>query len=526
MARKRFYIVAFSILALSAGVAAGSVFLDQKVPATSYSFETAAVGQGEVRKVVATSGTVRPRMTVQIGSELSGRIRSIAADFNARVNAGDLLAVIDPKTFESKAAQAKADLLSADAALANSEAAVRKARAVLTNAEKVRTRQGELGRKGITSAAIVDNSERDLNVARAEVEVAEASVANARAVVAQKKAQLDQALIDLDRTRIRSPIEGIVLHRAVDVGQTVAASFQAPELFRIAGDLTKIHIEAQVSEADIGSIRQGNPVVFDVDSYPGRQFTGRIDQIRLAPAVADSVVTYMVIIEADNERIELFPGMTANVRIEAARRESVLRVALDAIRFEPPRTERSGSSATPSGMERLSTSLSSLLKGHFNLRSTEGESRTAAKTPLQKEARNLNDVVDRWARRLKLDEQQVAELRKRASSIETESAQATGQTGPAKRTGRRARTEESRGTRLEAAIEPLLNPEQRARLQKYRDERASSRSAAVWVLSPEGVPERRPVRVGLTDIRFAELVGSDLKPGDQVIVRSRKVKVQ
>ena len=179
MARKRIYIAASSILALSAGVAGGAALLDQRTPAATVSYETAQVSQGEVRRVVATSGTVRPRMTVQIGSELSGRIRSIAADFNARVKAGDLLAVIDPKTFESKASQARADLLSAHAALANSEAAVRKARAVLENAGKVLARQNVLGRKGISSAAAVDNAERDLNVARAEVEVAQASVANA-----------------------------------------------------------------------------------------------------------------------------------------------------------------------------------------------------------------------------------------------------------------------------------------------------------------------------------------------------------
>jgi HlyD family secretion protein len=408
MARKRFYFATFSILVLSAGVAGGAVYLDQKAPGPIISYETAPVGKGEVRRVVATSGTVRPRMTVQIGSELSGRVRSIVADFNARVKAGDLLAVIDPKTFESKAAQAKADLMSAQAALANSEAAVRKARAVLANAEKVRDRQGVLGRKGIASAANVDNSERDLNVARAEVEVAQAGIANARAVVAQKKAQLDQAMIDLDRTQIRSPIEGIVLHRAVDVGQTVAASFQAPELFRIAGDLTKIHIEAQISEADIGAIRRGNPVVFDVDAYPGRHFSGRIDQIRLAPAVADSVVTYMVIIEAENARMELFPGMTANVRVETARRENVKRIALDAIRFEPPRAGRKAVEEGTSRSELVAALVARVVKGDFSLSGLGAPSKPPAETASAKARRGLDEVVDRWTRRLKLDEKQAA----------------------------------------------------------------------------------------------------------------------
>lgn len=521
MTRKRFYLAALAVLVLSAGVAGGSALFDRSKASASYAYETVEVSQGEVRKVVATSGTVRPRLTVQIGSELSGRIRSIATDFNAQVKAGDLLAVIDPKTFESKAGQARADLQAAQAALINSEAAVRKARAVLSNAEKVVNRQSILGRKGFTSGASVDSSERDVNVARAEVDVAQAGVANARAIVAQKQAQLDQATIDLERTQIRSPITGIVLHRAVDVGQTVAANFQAPELFRIAGDLSSIHIEAQVSEADIGAVRAGNPVSFDVDSYPGRVFTGRVDQIRLAPAMADSVVTYMVIIDAENRSLELFPGMTANVRIETAKRDDVLRVAVDAIRFEPPRSDRKGGDGRKSSGSSPGL-LSSILKTSVQ---TSGETGSeSGPDPSQaKSKRNTDDVIARWTRRLKLDEQQIAELRRRTRAIDTDSAgvEATKSKGKKRRA-----TQESGSSRFESVMETLLNPEQRARLEKYRKERAQTKSATVWLLSKDGTPERRSVRVGLTDVRFAELVGAELKPGEQVIVRSRRLKAQ
>ena len=238
-------------------------------------YDTVEATRGTLRKVVTTSGPVRALVTVSIGSELSGKVRDVTVDFNSEVKAGDLLARIDAKTFESRVAQAKADLAAARASLLNQEAGLQKAEAVLKQAERTIERQKTLAARGISAQAALDTALRDTEVAAAEIAVARAQIENAKAQVAQRQAQLDQAQIDLDRTRILSPIDGTVISRTVDPGQTVAASLQAPELFKIAQDLRRIRIEAQVNEADVGVVAEGNDVVFSVDAYPERQFEGR-----------------------------------------------------------------------------------------------------------------------------------------------------------------------------------------------------------------------------------------------------------
>ena len=330
----------FLILLVVIGGVAGAAAM---VPVSSvqrqvkYEFTTREVDVGDVRKLVITSGTVRPITTVQIGSEVSGRIKTVNVDFNDVVKAGDLLAVIDPKSFESRSRQAQADLDSAAAELAQHEATLRKAVAVHQSSVRALSRQEELQKKGVSSAALMDAANRDVDVAEAEIDVARSNIENAKARLAQKQAQLDQAAIDLKRTEIRAAIDGIVLSRDVEVGQTVAASFKAPELFSLAGDLGRVHIEAEVSEADIGLVRKGQRVTFDVDAYPSRTFKGRVVQVRLSPNDDDNIVTYTVVIEADNPNRSLFPGMTANVKIETVKRSNVVRVPVDALRFKPPK---------------------------------------------------------------------------------------------------------------------------------------------------------------------------------------------
>ena len=209
-----------------------------------------------MRKFVSASGPVRALVTVSVGSQLSGQISELKADFNSEVQAGDELAVIDDKTYVARVAQVRADLASAEAMLANQQAALMKAEAVERNARRLLERAQTLAGQGIAATTTLDNATRDAEVAAAETAIARAQVENARATIAQREAQLAQAEIDLERTRIRSPIDGTVIGRTVDVGQTVAASFQAPELFKIAQDLRRIRIEAQVSEADVGSRRR------------------------------------------------------------------------------------------------------------------------------------------------------------------------------------------------------------------------------------------------------------------------------
>ncbi len=436
-------------------------------------------------------------MTVQVGSELSGRVKSITTNFNARVKAGDLLAVIEPRSFESKARQAKADMESAEAAVMSAEAAVKKWKSIVTNAERAFHRQRLLDQKGIAAGAAVDTSERDLDVAKAELEVAQANLANAKALVAQKAAQLDQAMIDLDRTQIRAPIDGIVLHRAVDVGQTVAASFQAPELFRLAGDLASVHVEAQVGEADIGVIRHGQPVRFDVDAHPKRTFTGSVEQIRLSPAAADSVVVYTVIIEADNVGMDLFPGMTANVRIETARRDDVVRVPADAVRFKPPKSTRPATKG--SFWQRGSIAAHKPSVGGGRTNSGLQRDQSAGNSAGARDAQ-----IQSWSRRLTLDAKQVAAI------------EATMQKQGAARGGGRS------GRKLEEVVASVLTAQQSVSFEAILAERRGTQRATVWTLDPDGQPRKQSVRIGLADTRFVELASKEFKPGDEVVVRSRK----
>lgn len=503
-------------LLIAAGISSGGSLVAAKPESAGFVYETAAVTKGEIRKSVATTGTVRPRMTVQVGSELSGRVKTIVADFNARVKAGDLLAVIEPKTFESRARQAKADLQSAEAAVLSSEAAVRKARSILANAEKAHGRQKLLDQKGIAAGAVVDSAERDQNVARAELEVAIANLANSKALVEQKAAQHDQAVIDLERTQIRSPIDGIVLHRAIDVGQTVAASFQAPELFRLAGDLSSVHIEAQVGEADIGSVRRDQQVAFDVDAYPKRSFSGSVEQIRLSPAAADSVVTYTVIIRADNATLDLFPGMTANVRIETARLDDVVRLPADAVRFKPPKEAAGKGGAHASLWEKGQLAALKVLGAGGQ------EGKAAAKDKPDDKADTIEAQIQRWTRRLKLDEKQVAALKTAAASSKSEAV--AGQASP-RREGRRGKAAGGADADVvEKLLEPILTAEQKTKLEAFHAEREGTERASVWVLDQDGQPRKQSVRIGLADGRHVELASKELKPGDEIVVKSRRAR--
>jgi HlyD family secretion protein len=212
-------------------------------------------------------------------------------------------------------------------------------------------RQRSLSRKGFVTESALDVAETEVSTARADLQVAKAQLENAKAAIEQRKAALAQAQIDLDRTEIRSPIDGIVIDRKIDVGQTVAASLQSPTLFRIAEDLRRIQIEAQVDEADIGNVTAGDPVTFTVDAYPERSMSARVEQVRVAATELQNVVTYTVVIAATNPDLTLLPGMTANVQILHGSRDNVLRVPNDALRFRPPNQTGAVPGAAESGTE-------------------------------------------------------------------------------------------------------------------------------------------------------------------------------
>jgi HlyD family secretion protein len=318
------------VLAIALAIGGYVYFGGERKPAIRY--RTAAVERGEIVAGVTATGTVNPVVSVQVGSQVSGKILSLHADFNSVVKAGEVVARIDPSIYRARRDQAAATL-------ANTIAA--KAKAVTELAQRKR----ELDRyKSLLTQHFV--SENDVDVAITAFEGAKAQLDVAEAQVQQAQAQLDAAELDLKYTVIRSPVNGIVIARNVEVGQTVTASFQTPMLFLIALDLTRMQVDANVSEADIGGITPGKPAMFTVDAYPGEHFHGSVNQVRNAPVNVQNVVTYDVVIGVENKDLRLKPGMTANVSIIVAQRESVLRIPNAALRFVPPKLATKGGAAS------------------------------------------------------------------------------------------------------------------------------------------------------------------------------------
>ena len=271
-------------------------------------FRTAKVEKGPITATVSSTGTLNPVTSVQVGSQVSGQIKELFVDFNSPVKQGMLIARIDPETFQYRVRQAEADLEAARSGAGRAEVAV-----IIAERDLKRTK--ELVARSFVSPAELDRAQSTYDLAAAELKTA-------RAVVQQRNAALASAKVDLSRTEIRAPVDGVVIKRTVDVGQTVAASLQAPELFVIAKDLRDMQVETSIDEADVGRIRVGQRASFTVDAFPGRPFAGEVKSVRKAAQNVQNVVTYIAIISANNERGELLPGMTANVRITTDSRES------------------------------------------------------------------------------------------------------------------------------------------------------------------------------------------------------------
>jgi HlyD family secretion protein len=311
-----------TVLIFVALVGAFGVVLWKRASATPpVTFRTARVDRGSVEATVTATGAINAVVTVQVGSLVSGTISKLGADFNTEVKQGQVIAQIDPTRFKAAVAQADAALKSAEAALVHADVAMREAKIELDRAKPL------FDQKVIGGA--------DWDAARAKYDQAVADRGSADAQVAQARASLGVARVDLEHTTITAPISGTVLQRSVDVGQTVAASLQAPVLFTIAQDLSRMEVHAAVDEADVGKLHEGQEATFTVDAYPGETFPGTIFQIRSQPTVTQNVVTYDAVLRVDNKNGKLRPGMTASVRAISQRHDGVLRVPNSALRFRP-----------------------------------------------------------------------------------------------------------------------------------------------------------------------------------------------
>jgi HlyD family secretion protein len=314
--KKKIFLVIIPIIILA--IVLYFVFGNQE---TGPKFRTEKVTRGTIVSAVTSTGTVNAVTTVLVGTQVSGTIKNLYVDFNSPVKKGQLIAQIDSATFEAQVEQARANWLSAKANLDKSETS-------LVDTKRTFERNKQLFTKGYVAKSDQDTAETNYETAKAQVGVS-------KAAISQTLAALKMAEINLQYTRIISPVDGIVISRNVDIGQTVAASFQTPTLFNIAQDLTKMQIDSSVVEADIGKLKVGMPVEFTVDAYPDTTFKGKVAVVRLAPIVVQNVVTYDVVVLVDNPDFKLKPGMTANVSIITSIKDAILRIPNAALRFTP-----------------------------------------------------------------------------------------------------------------------------------------------------------------------------------------------
>ena len=304
-------------------------------PKDSTQYFTQKAQRGDVHDLVEATGTINAVTTVQVGSQVSGTIQQLFADFNSHVKKGQVIAQIDPSLFQGALLQAKADLEDARANLASAKANLQKAQATAVQAKADYGRTLELAKEGVMSQQQLDLAKATSQSDDAQVAAGQALVTQAAAQEQQKAAAVNVAQTNLNYTTIRSPIDGTVVARNVDVGQTVAASLQAPTLFTIAQDLTKMQVYVSTDESDVGNVRPGQQVTFKVDAFPKDIFNGRVSQVRLNATTVQNVVTYTTVVDFDNPEMKLFPGMTAYVTVPVADAANVVRVPNSALRFTP-----------------------------------------------------------------------------------------------------------------------------------------------------------------------------------------------
>ncbi len=475
----------------------GFYLWSQKNAAPEY--RTAKIEQGGITAAVSASGTLNPVVSVQVGSQVSGQLKEILVDFNSEVKQGQLIARIDPETFEYKVRQAQADVdaarsqvLTQQANIAAQRAEVTRAEVNLADAKRDLERKQQLVEKGFIAAAERDKAQatfnalsEQVNTARAQAAVAVANARNAEAVVKQREAALAQAKIDLERTAIKAPVNGVVIKRSVERGQTVAASLQAPELFIIAENLTDMQVDAAIDEAEIGRVRPGQKATFTVDAFPGRSFEGSVKQIRKSAQNVSNVVTYTVVISAANPDKELLPGMTANVRIVTDTRSGVLKVPNAALRFKPagasdkPAQSADAPRGAPAGGGQLRV-LRERLEKDLQLTDAQKTRLDGLFTAMRDKFGALRDAPD----------------------------------------GERQKMAERNRSEMRAQIMEMLTPEQKRKYEEIIAESDGRRGGArgrIYVLDEHRQPKALNVRLGLTDGSSTEVISPEIREGMEVI---------
>jgi HlyD family secretion protein len=522
-------------VAAALAIAIGSgVYLSESDSGAGAAYRTARLDRGPIVSSVNATGTVNPVTTVLVGAEISGRLVELLADFNTPVKAGQTVARLDATQIAARLDSARADLAQARAELAIREAQVERTRAdidraraqsadaraqlqrseaLLTDADRTLERQRDLQSRGVAATATLDSAQAQARAQRAardssraqidsttaqqaglvaDLKLAEAQVMAARAQLAGREAFVRQVEVDLQRAEIRSPVDGVVVQRAVELGQTVAASLQAPILFTIASDLTKIEIYANVDEGDVGRVRAGNEATFTVNAYPGRSFQGRVKNVRLGSQTIQNVVIYTAVVEAENPDLALMPGMTVNLRIVNERRDDVLRAPASALRWRP------AGSASAAGAPEGGNPFQAIMER--GLRDFAEQIRTEVK-PTAEQQRQIDAIL--------------AEMRAQLERV------GASDLPPEQRRQRFVQLRQQSGERIAG----LLTQEQRPAFDAIRRRAAQQRqqggegvAGRLWVVGANGQPEAVPVRLGASDGNFTEILAGPLQAGREVIV--------
>ena len=532
MKRTNWWIGAIALLV----VAAAAAWWVTRERDGGVTYRTAKIERGSLVAAVSASGTVNPVTQVSVGSQVSGQIKELFVDFNSAVKKGQLIARIDPESFEYRVRQASADVdasrasvLTAQANVQSALASTTKAQVDLAQARRDLQQKKDLVAQNFISASEVDKAQasvdtlaESLKVAQAQVAVARAQASNAEANVKQREALLAQSRIDLERTQIRSPVDGIVIKRSIEVGQTVAASLQAPELFVIARNLNDMQVEASIDEADISRVKLDQKVSFTIDAFPGRTFEGRVGQMRKAALSSQNVVTYTVVVAFANPGSMVLPGMTANVRVVTDTRDSVLKVPNAALRVriagiepasaEPAVPAASGvdpaaAASAPAPPPRTGSAGGSALLSNAMAQAASAPGGAAGGGPLR-------DLRDRLVNELQLTPAQlaavdalIAGMRPRFGELRTLSEE------------ERPKARERLLADLRARISEQLTDEQKQKYQRLLAESGTRQTTRgrIYLLGDDGKPRAYNVRLGISDGVMTELIVTPNSPDAQAL---------
>ena len=486
------------LLALVAVAGFGWWWSRQQANAAESGFRTAAVERGDIRVAISATGTLAAISTVDVGSQISGQVTDVLVDFNDRVRKDQVIARIDPSTYQAQIAQG-------DAAIASARANLATAQATLRNAEADYTRKAPLADQQLIARG-------DLDLARAARDQARAQVNAAQAQITQQQASTRTTQLNLDRTVIRSPVDGVVLTRSIEPGQTVAASLQAPVLFQIAEDLAQMEIVLQIDEADIGQVKAGQDVRFTVDAFPERSFRGKVQQVRLSATNTNNVITYPVVVTVDNRDEVLLPGMTVNAEIEVSRRDNILKIPNAALRFKPADDAQAGAqAATPasrgggmaSELPRLAQSL--------------------ALKPAQQAA--FDDALAQMRQRMAARMAPSGAQQSGGGSVlfgrgPGGGASSGGANAAGGASGAMRQRMQERFNQQFAAFRATLDDAQKAKWDGGVTALVSARRAPVYKLV-DGTPQAVVVRIGVSDGSSTEVSG-DVHAGDPIIVGANR----